>query len=271
MQIVGQKHLRDILLDLKDLPRLLLLVGDRGSGKTELTKLLAQHYNMEFISIGNKIDDVRQLIESSVAVSKPTLFSIGDGDSMTIPAMNAMLKITEEPPKNVYIVIEATNRINILNTIQSRATTVYIDAYSQIELEQIYDTNNINNKYKKQLLLCCKTPGQIIDWGNKFDEVYDYAFKVYSNILGVSTGNAFKICNKINLGKDEDKIELELFFQCFLQIVREAIMICDVDDLEKLSKMIRVTCEAIDDLHIKAANKKTVFDIWVLDIRRLRE
>lgn len=271
MQIVGQKHLRDILLDLKDLPRLLLLVGDRGSGKTELTKLLAQHYNMEFISIGNKIDDVRQLIESSVAVSKPTLFSIGDGDSMTIPAMNAMLKITEEPPKNVYIVIEATNQVNILNTIQSRATTVYIDPYKQIELEQIYEDNKLNSNYKKQLLLCCKTPGQIIEFGNKFDEVYDYAFKVYSNILGVSTGNAFKICNKINLGKDEDKIDLELFFQCFLQIVREAIMICDIDDLQKLSTMIRVTCEAVDDLHIKSTNKKTVFDIWVLDIRRLRE
>ena len=94
---------------------------------------------------------------------------------------------------------------------------------------------------------------------------------MYSNILGVSTGNAFKICNKINLGKDEDKIELELFFQCFLQIVREAIMICDVDDLQKLSTMIRVTCEAVDDLHVKSTNKKTVFDIWVLDIRRLRE
>ena len=48
-------------------------------------------------------------------------------------------------------------------------------------------------------------------------------------------------------------------------------MICDIDDLEKLSKMIKFTCEAVDDLHIKSTNKKTVFDIWVLDIRRLRE
>ena len=271
MQIVGQRDLLNLLLNLKKLPSLLLLVGGKGSGKTEITKLLAQHYNMEFIAVGNKIDDIRQLIENSVAVSRPTLFSIGDGDNMTVPAMNAMLKLAEEPSKNVYIVIEATNQVNILNTIQSRATTAYINPYKQIELEQIYEDNKINSNYKKQLLLCCKTPGQIIDWGNKFDEVYDYAFKVYSNILGVSTGNAFKICNKINLGKDEDKIDLELFFQCFLQIVREAIMICDINDLQKLSTMIRVTCEAVDDLHIKSTNKKTVFDIWVLDIRRLRE
>ena len=37
-------------------PGLVAVIGNKGSGKTEITKLLAQHYNMEFISIGNKIE-----------------------------------------------------------------------------------------------------------------------------------------------------------------------------------------------------------------------
>ena len=95
--------------------------------------------------------------------------------------------------------------------------------------------------------------------------MYQYALKVYNNILKVSTGNAFKICNPIGF-KENDGYPVELFLELFKQVV--------IDEQQHSSyvdhKMIEYTSLALRDLRIRGANKPMVFDIWVLNIRTLR-
>lgn len=55
------------------------------------------------------------------------IFIINDMDLATEQAQNKMLKIIEEPPKNVYFLISAKNENKVLKTILSRVQKNYVD------------------------------------------------------------------------------------------------------------------------------------------------
>ena len=114
----------------------------------------------------------------------------------------------------------------------------------------------------KLLLIDAKKNGIIL----KKDGMYNYAVKVYKNILRVSTGNSFKIGNELAF-KDKDKgYPVELFLELFKQVVINKQEFDSYVD----HKMIEYTSIALKDMRIRGANKPLIFDIWVLNIRTLR-
>lgn len=238
----------------------MILNGLQGSGKQGVSVELAKHYNLIHVNIGNKVDDIRELIQQCVALANPTLFYIDDADSLTIAAQNALLKIFEEPPANCYILLGVANMSNILDTIKSRAKVNTMPTYSYKQLDEVYNQHNLCVTNKDALIKCAKTPGRLLLLAPIFDDVYEYAEKVFDNILLVTTGNSYKICNEISF-KDGDKgVDLQLFWECFLYL----------SILEKQYPFVPITTTAINCIQNKSFNKKLVFDIWVLDIRRLR-
>ncbi|NLI91708.1 MAG: DNA polymerase III subunit delta' [Peptococcaceae bacterium] len=50
---------------------------------------------------------------------------IEEADKLTLPAANALLKITEEPPDQTIIILSTSNAQGVISTLQSRAQTVY--------------------------------------------------------------------------------------------------------------------------------------------------
>jgi DNA polymerase III, gamma/tau subunits len=53
------------------------------------------------------------------------VFLIEKADHLTIPAANALLKVTEEPPERTVIILSAENEEGILPTLRSRAQSVF--------------------------------------------------------------------------------------------------------------------------------------------------
>lgn len=53
------------------------------------------------------------------------VFFIEKADHLTIPAANALLKVTEEPPVRTVIILSAENEEGILPTLRSRAQSTY--------------------------------------------------------------------------------------------------------------------------------------------------
>ncbi|MDD2233314.1 MAG: DNA polymerase III subunit [Desulfitobacteriaceae bacterium] len=53
------------------------------------------------------------------------VFLIEKADHLTIPAANALLKVTEEPPERTVIILSAENEEGILPTLRSRAQSTY--------------------------------------------------------------------------------------------------------------------------------------------------
>ena len=262
MPIIGQRILLNTL-STQSLPQFSILWGESGSGKCTVAQYLSEVNNYIFKRVETKVDDIRQLIADTVGLSSKTLYYI-KGDTLTIQAQNALLKLAEEPPRNAYIIVGVCNIDNLLPTIRSRAKTFMMDNYTYKELEQAYDAFNLVDIPKDKLCNISATPGQLLRYNElDFNGLLSYAEKVYDNILKVSTGNAFKICNKIDFKGDKGYPVIE-FLQVFTQVILE-------HELTVVSsKMIEFTAQALRDMQIRGANKALIFDIWVLNIRSLR-
>jgi DNA polymerase-3 subunit delta' len=70
------------------------------------------------------------------------VFFIEKADHLTIPAANALLKVTEEPPERTVIIISAENEEGILPTLRSRAQSTYFPAGNKEQwLESLGDVD----------------------------------------------------------------------------------------------------------------------------------
>ena len=120
-----------------------------------------QYSDIEVINRKNeniKIDEVRELIYDAIesAYSSPKkIFILCGIENLRKESSNALLKILEEPPKNVYFILLARS-LNIISTIKSRTIKFHLEGASNEELgvsKEIYyffdgNENNIR-RYKE--------------------------------------------------------------------------------------------------------------------------
>ena len=120
-----------------------------------------QHSDIEVINRKNeniKIDEVRELIYDAIesAYSSPKkIFILCGIENLRKESSNALLKILEEPPKDVYFILLARS-LNIIPTIKSRTIKFHLEGASNEELgvsKEIYyffDGNENNIKRYKE-------------------------------------------------------------------------------------------------------------------------
>ena len=121
-----------------------------------------QYPDIEVINKENgniKIDEIRQIIYSAIESSYNSLkkiFILSGIDQIRKESSNALLKILEEPPQNVYFIL-LSRKLNILSTIKSRTVKFYLESSTNEELgvskEEYYffDGNEKNLKIWKKL------------------------------------------------------------------------------------------------------------------------
>lgn len=239
-------------------PRFVILIGARGSGKKSVTHEICKMLNANEVICGNGINDIRE-IKNNVIRTK-TVYVFLDADNMSIQANNSLLKFTEEPRKDVYIIMTVESLGNVAKTLQSRAVVYLMDAYKPNELGEYsekYDSKRNCTKYLYESL--CDTPGECdLLYKQNPQEFYDYVSKVVDNIATTSGSNVFKIADKIALKDSDDGYDLILFWKCFNKVIF---------DRRFHMSGIRITNEYLRYAKSKAINKQTLFDNWILDIR----
>ena len=154
------------------LPHALLIVGPAGSGKRTLAMQLAAAVNCESAdkdgvplpcgvcgrckrifsgsfpdlktlkreggkaTVGvEELRDFRADMFLSATEATTKVYIIEEGELMTPAAQNALLKVLEEPPENVLILILAAEADKILTTIKSRAQLIQTELFEYEELE----------------------------------------------------------------------------------------------------------------------------------------
>ena len=145
------------------LPHAIMINGARGSGKRTLADAIAmallcreggerlpcgrcvvcrrirahEHTDVKYLSqragkatLG--VDEVRIIREDmflSPSESDLKVYIIENADALTPQSQNALLKVLEEPPRAVYIILIAPSQDKILSTIRSRVQAINMECF----------------------------------------------------------------------------------------------------------------------------------------------
>lgn len=277
--MIGQEQLLERiqhLIDINKFPKFCVLVGELGSGKKliahEIVNLLrkSEFYptdTIEYILPDIKVDTIRQMIEDAYTTQDYTVMVIPDADTMSLNAKNALLKITEEPPKNVTFIMTLQDLSNTLETIKSRANVLNMDKYT---LPQILEYAKVSNEVAR-FFATCDTPGEVnILKQYDMNELLEYVNLVIDNIAIVQPANAFKSSAKLALKSDEG-IDLKIFWKVFTSQCHEH-MIMESYTVEQRTRYARgglCTCKYLSLLNKVGVNRQQLYDSWVFDIRKV--
>lgn len=93
------------------------------------------------------IDTVREIKQT--AYIKPNdldykFYVISHAECLTVQAQNALLKLIEEPPRNVYFFLLCENTAAMLATIRSRAPILRMQVFSYEELRELLLTHSVD-------------------------------------------------------------------------------------------------------------------------------
>lgn len=190
-----------------------IVIGPSGSGKKLQSRKVAEDKGRQFVAIEGKKENI-ELITSLVDLSVPTTICIYDYTEMSTYAINALLKVAEETPENLELVLcSRTNKI--LPTIMSRGQVVFMDMLNSEDLEQaveeIFEIDNKNLTIDAGKMI--NTVGDAIHLkemmgakGLTLESVKELFEKIDKNIEKITLSNALKMVDSLI----DDKKEINL-------------------------------------------------------------
>lgn len=153
-------------------PHAVLLYGPRGVGVTtiamkfadEVTHGAPTHVIAPIDDKDITIEQIRTLYdETKTVTTSGRAIIIDDAERMGIAAQNALLKLLEEPPHNVYFILVCHDLQRLLPTILSRAQTFDVRPVSQEQTKEIIETLGLNSvKTAQVMFLAHGKPAQLI-------------------------------------------------------------------------------------------------------------
>ena len=273
--MIGQKNVLNMIDKLIDngFPRFVVITGQKGQGKTELSKYIISKLNYNWTIIGTKVDEIREMIDFSYKQTEPILYLIYNADKMSLNAKNSLLKVIEEPPNNAYFIMTLTSIENTLSTIRSRCQLIEMEPYSEEEINNfINELNPIINPSQRHILLSiCRNKYEIellIKYG--IDEFYNYVKKVVDNIYKVQSANSFKLTEKLDIKNDGNGYDLDLFLETYKSICLNYLTNdIDNENFDYYAKGVQITSLYQHKLNITGINRQSLIDMWILSIRKI--
>ena len=271
-KLIGQAHLTEVLTQLIEndkLPRLIILVGVRGSGKGQMCEWIGEKLGIDTVEHETKAEVVREVVDQAYKTSAKILHVFRDIDDMSSASKNALLKVIEEPPNGAYFIMTSKDISNqALATIRSRGTVFYMDAYTYDELIEYATHSNysLTEDMLRKVVGVCETPTEI-DMLMKcgVTDFFNFVNLVIDNIATASGSNSFRIGEKLAFKSDEtDKFDLTLFLKTFMKRCSDLIS----EEPLKYAEGVKITSKYLQELSVASVNKQFVFDNWLLDIRQ---
>lgn len=146
------------------------------------------------------------------AVHEKKVFIIKNIDVSTEQAQNKLLKVLEEPPKNVYFLLSCTDD-NILPTIKSRCQTVTLEKLGEEDFKALCKNplaGMISEGYVGLYEQYAKMPN--------LDEVVDTAVKLVTELK--NSAQVLKFSSKLSAFKDEIRLIFKIYTLCLEDLIK---------------------------------------------------
>jgi len=248
-------------------PRFTIICGNKQSGRKTIARRIAKALNAHLINSNIKVDDIREIIDLAYKQTEPIVYLLADVDKMSPAAKNALLKITEEPPRKAYFIMTLQDINNTLATLKSRATVLNIDPYTPNEILDYAKAKQYELTKEEQDIVSnlCTVPGEV-DLLMRYNilEFYDFVEKVIDNIGIVNGANAFKIGLKLNCKDNDGGWDIGLFLRAIMFVCRDRMI---EEPLPQYKESIRITSKYLSQLNITGINKSSTIDMWILEMR----
>ncbi len=132
--------------------------------------------NKEKLLVSDSEEIVNEVFIKPIGLEKK-VFIIENFDESTEQAQNKLLKVLEEPPKNVYFLLGVKSAEKVLPTIKSRCDKFYVERLTNEEL----------SKFVKNQLAVILSGGYICQAQklanmDNLDEIVDFAIKLVTNL-----------------------------------------------------------------------------------------
>lgn len=261
----------------------LIISGEKGTGKKTLAKIYAtalvcmtntnkpcgmckgcllvksdNHPDIYIIDGKNKktigVETIKDMQKQ--AIIKPNenmskVFIINDAHTLTPQAQNAMLKLIEEPPSYLSVILICQNTVPILDTILSRCTTISMPYLSYENIVQALVEKGIERSKAK---ICAFGAGGSL--GKAYDRCVDEEYLVqrdkFIDIFFLLSDNKTKAYQMILKHKPVAR-EMICFWQ---SIVRDCIMkksneIENIENIDKIKEIEKFTNEKSQETLVK--------------------
>lgn len=281
--MLGQKEICDQLTEMVEmdtLPRFLILTGLKGSGKYTLAKWLCKKMGAYFVEPDLSVDSVREVVRNCYKCSGETLYVFRDADKMSAAAKNALLKITEEPPRQAHFILTVQNAENTLETLRSRGTVIPMAPYSwsdrEMHLLSFMRHKGLSNKISEDtqelIIKVSENLGQVERLVQMdVEKLRDFCQLVVDQIQTVSGVNALKIGQRLKLKEDGEGYEPDLFFQMMEWVLIEELINDARDNDQRLllihGGMMSACSRCAQELTLTGVKKDSTVDMWILEMR----
>lgn len=266
------------LINSGNFPRFNIIRGARGSGKTLISKYIAEELKCRYVTVENKIDGIRECIKLSYQQTSPTLYYIPNADKMSLGAKNALLKVTEEPPQKSYFIIEVTDLQNMLGTLISRANILNLFPYNPNFLKSYYIENlgGQKNDSVYDIIPYCSSIGElemILEQNVDTEGLKKLCLKIVEHLSEASGANSLKITQSLRYKtyeEEPDKFDILLFMN---GVTSELINKMDnpLEDnmnIRFYAEGVKITSKYKSELSVTGINKLATMDMWILELRK---
>lgn len=135
------------LIDSKKLPQAILFTGPSGCGKTTLARIIktevkcGDHDYFEINSADfrgiDMVRDIRKYAPLAPMSGESRVWVIDEAHKLTGDAQEAILKILEDTPRKVYIILCTTNGQKLISAIHTRCTEIRCKGLSNSDLSKV--------------------------------------------------------------------------------------------------------------------------------------